>query len=205
MADAPHRAPHLHLHTVVLTALLSLGLGGCSTLLPEPEPAPNRFDLGPFLEPGPINAGLAGLRLKSLRAPSWLNVEQIRYRQLHRRPEAVQHYAAHVWNAPPPEMLAVRLEQMLAVDGDATERWHLEVEILSFEQVFTSASDARASILLRAALSQRGGDRVQQRSFSAKVPVTADVDGAIEGLPKVADRVLRELLVWAAEVTTSSR
>ncbi|MCC5873409.1 MAG: membrane integrity-associated transporter subunit PqiC [Gammaproteobacteria bacterium] len=202
MADVPRRA--LRLLTALPTLLLMLWLGGCTALLPEPEPAPSRFDLGPWSEPAPIDADLAGVRVQSLRAASWLNVAQISYRQLHRRPEAVHHYAAHAWIAPPPEMLAVRLEQMLASDGDARERWRLEVELLSFEQVFTSSQDARATIMLRASLRERGGDdRIHQRSFIATEPVTADVDGAIEGLPKVADAALRELVAWAADVTTS--
>ncbi|MCC5888378.1 MAG: membrane integrity-associated transporter subunit PqiC [Gammaproteobacteria bacterium] len=152
------------------------------------------------------DADLAGVRLLSLRAASWLNGGQIPYRQLHQRPEAVNHYAAHAWIAPPSEMLRARLEQMLAADGNARERWRLEVELLSFEQVFTSARDAQATILLRASLRERGGDdRIHQRSFSATTPVSADVDGAIEGLPKVADTALRDLVAWVADVTTSSR
>lgn len=200
MVEAHLRAPRLF--AILLSLLLSLGLAGCSGLLPEPEASPNRFDLGPLPEPGLIDADVAGIRLQSLTAARWLNGEQIPYRQLHRRPEAVQHYAANVWIAPPSEMLEVRLAQMLAADGDATERWRLKVELLSFEQVFAAADEAVAAITLRATLSQRGGeDSMAQRTFSAEVPVSADVDGAIAGLPKVADRALRDLLVWASKVT----
>lgn len=198
MAEAPLRSPRL------LAVLLSLWLGGCSGLLPEPEAPPSRFDLGPLPAPSLTDADLAGVGLEHLSAASWLDGQQIPYRQLHRRPEAVQHYAAHAWIAPPSEMLEVRLEQMLAGDGDATERWRLEVDLLSFEQVFTSADEAHAAIKLRATLRQRGGeDRIRQRTFSAETPVSANVDGAIEGLPQVADRVLWDLLAWVSEVTTS--
>lgn len=189
---------------LILILLLPLWLAGCTPLLPQPEPAPSRFDLGPFTGSSLDDADLAAIRLHSLRAASWLSMEPIAYRQLHLRPEALRHYAAHAWIAPPSEMLGVRLEQMLAADGDATERWRMEVELLTFEQVFSSADNARALITLRASLRQRGGDdRVHRRTFSATTPVSADVDGAIEGLPKVADRALKELLSWAYEITTS--
>lgn len=199
MAEVPFRSLRL------FAVLLSLWLAGCAGLLPQPQAGPSRFDLGPLPEPGQSDRGVAGIGLQRLSAASWLNVEQIPYRQLHRRPQALQHYAAHAWIAPPAEMIEVRLQQMLAAEGDASERWRLEVDVLSFEQVFTSASEAQASIMLRATLRQRGGDSVQQRSFSATAPVSADVDGAIDGLPKVADRALRELVAWAADITTSSR
>lgn len=189
----------------LFAVLSALALGGCSGLLPPPQPGPSRFDLGPLPEPGMIDSGLGGIGLQRLTAASWLNVEQIPYRQLHQRPEAVRHYAAHAWIAPPAEMLEVRLRQLLAADGDGRERWRLEVEVLSFEQVFTSATEARASIMLRATLRQRSGDRVQQRSFRVTAPVSADVDGAIEGLPTVADRALQELVAWAAGITNAEQ
>ncbi len=199
MAHVSQRAPQLF--TILLTLWL---VGGCTTLLPQPEPAPSRFDLGPLPETVQNDSNLVGIRLQGVRAPSWLAGAEIPYRQLHRRAEAVNHYSAHSWIAPPSEMLGVWLGQMLMADGDTAERWRLEVDLLSFEQVFMSASEAKATIVLHASLQRRGGDdRIHQRRFTSAVPVTADVNGAIEGLPRVADTALRELAAWAIEVTAS--
>lgn len=198
MADLPRSALR------PFTVLLTFWLAGCTTLLPQPAPAPNKFDLGPLPEVVDIEVHSMGVRLQGLRAPSWLDVAEIPYRQLHRQAEAVHHYAAHAWIAPPSEMLRVRLDQMLVADGKAADSWRLEVELLSFEQVFASASEARATIMLKASLRKRGGDEgIHQRRFTSTLPVTADVHGAIEGLPRVADTALRELTEWITEVTTS--
>lgn len=194
MADARRHALRLP------AVLLSLWISGCASLLPAPQPAPSRFDLGPWPATELVAPELAGVSLKSLQAPSWLQIEQIAYRQLHVRPEALRHYAVHAWVAAPAELLRFRLEQLLAADAESARPWRLEVELLRFEQVFLSADDAEATIMLRASLRKRGDDAIAQRSFRAATAVSADVDGAIEGLPKVADTALRELVAWAADV-----
>lgn len=188
---ALRRAPAL-----LLTLLL---LSGCNPLLPTPEAPPERFDFGPLPALDEASMLPVPARLHTLRAPSWLGSPGIPYRQLHRQPEAIRHYARHAWVAPPAELLQQHLESRLAARRPEADAWMLEVELLSFEQVFVAEDDAYGLISLRATLRERRGEgQIHTRRFQVEEPVAADVRGAVSGLPKVADAALAELIAWVA-------
>ncbi len=179
--------------------LLSLLLAGCNPLLPTPEEPPDRFDFGPLPVADELRVLPAPTRLQALRAPSWLAGRGIPYRQLHRQPEAIRYYARHAWVAPPAELLQQRLESQLMIDRQDADSWMLDVELLSFEQVFVSEDDAYGVISMRATLRERRGEgRSLSRQFRLEEPIPANVRGAVSGLPKLADAALADLIDWIA-------
>lgn len=189
------RAPRL-LVVVVTGALLA---AGCGSLLPEPESPGSQFDFGPLPESAAMEAFVT---VRPVAAPSWLGGTRIPYRRLHRQPEAVSHYAHNVWVAPPAELLFQRLQHMLAGAPTTGSEWTLQVEMLEFEQAFAAPNDAEVRITLHATLRERSGSAgVLRHQISKRRSVTPDVQGAIRGLPEVADAALIELLRWVDGVT----
>lgn len=185
---------------MLLVSMLAL-ITACGPLLPEPTAPPQLFDLGPLPEADSFTT--AGVQLQTLRAPSWLSGPRIPYRQLHRQPEAVQHYARHAWVAPPAELLRQRLEYQLAATPRGPGWWLLEIDLLTFEQVYESENHARAEISLRASLHERRGEgRILLRNIRVVRPVDPEVRGAVSGLPAVANEALDELVAWLKEVTS---
>jgi len=185
---------------VTRLALLLCGLAlltGCPTLFPEPDEPPRRYDFGPL--PEPVGLGIE-VTVDRISAPSWLREPLIAYRQFHRAPEALNHYGGHRWVASPTELLGQRLQQLLAHDSDAAAPWRLELELVSFEQVFTQADEAHAEIRLRAVLRNDAESPMRHSAFQRQ-SVSPDVQGAISGLPAVADLALQDLLRWLEEAT----
>jgi len=177
-------------------------LTGCPTLFPEPSEPARRYDFGPLPEPVALDVSAT---LDRINAPSWLREPLIPYRQIYRAPEALNHYSGHRWVAAPTELLGQRLRQLLADDADGAAPWRLELELVSFEQVFTRADEAHAEIRLRAVLrngTARTGEAPMRHRIHQRQTVSADVQGAISGLPAVADLALQDLLRWIEESTT---
>ena len=188
--------------TRLFLASLTLLVAGCNPLLPEPPSPPALFDFGPL--PTAVETDDApAVQLQALRAPTWLTGPRIPYRQLHRQPEAVQYYARHSWVAAPTELLRQRLEHQLAATPRGSGGWLLEIDLLTFEQVFESEDRARAEISLRASLHERRGEgRTLRRNVRVVQSVDSEVRGAVSGLPAVADEAINELVAWLKEVTS---
>jgi cholesterol transport system auxiliary component len=177
--------------------LLGLALGGCASgFLPEPPPLPRSFDFGP-LPPG--SGGGGAVVSGGVRAPSWLDGQEIRYRRLYRHPGALSAYAGSQWVAPPAELLeqrlAARLVAMAAPEAGPPPR--LNVELQAFEQVFEASDRAYVVAAARVTLQRRGEAPVQQL-FSVRLPSSPDIEGATRRLPEAAEALLDELLVWLA-------
>ncbi|TVQ45970.1 MAG: hypothetical protein EA371_11330 [Gammaproteobacteria bacterium] len=182
----------------------SLLLVGCAGLFPEPPPPPRGFDFGPL--PVAVSAGSLAkpVNLVSVRAPSWLDGPEIRYRQLDRHPGALSAYAGSEWVAPPAELLEQRLRHRLAsVESPANAAAapaRLEIELQAFEQLFEGPQQASVIASARAVLSRRGAPATS-RVFSIEAPSTPDVAGATRSLPDAADALVEAVLAWlSAEV-----
>lgn len=186
------------LHRLLAVVLVSATLGGCAAgFLPEPPPLPRSFDFGLLPSPAAAGAGGGAVVLGGVRAPSWLDGVEIRYRRLHAHPGALSAYAGSEWVAPPAELLAQRLSLRLAALGPAESvpPPRLEVDLKAFEQVFEAPDRAYVLASLRAKLQLRG-QAPREQVFSVRLPATPDVDGATRRLPEAAEALLDELMSW---------
>lgn len=180
---------------------LPLVVSGClSRVIPEAAPAPQTFDFGPLPEDAPPPLP-SPFRLDRVTAPSWLESTNIYYRRLDAQPAALTPYARNVWIASVPELfaerLAYRLEQAAPDDLDAEPAW-LVLELVSFEHVYTSTSDAYVLARTRAAFEDRAG-RSRSRAFEVRRPAAANVGGAIAELPAAADDLMLDVVSWLAQ------
>jgi ABC-type uncharacterized transport system auxiliary subunit len=186
-----------HLGAAVAALALPGVLTAClSQVLPEPAPPAVTYDFGPLPEQPPA-ALPARFRLDAVTAPSWHRRENIYYRRLDEQPAALVAYAQNRWIASPAELFAERLAYRLAqAQPDATLReLSLEVELVSFEHVYTA--DGLAYVVARARASYEDADgRTLERSFEARRPAVPTVDGATAQLPLAADALLDDVLDW---------
>ncbi|MBN1240296.1 MAG: membrane integrity-associated transporter subunit PqiC [Gammaproteobacteria bacterium] len=192
------------MRSVLLIGLLTglLTVGGCASgLLPEPAPPPATFDFGPLPDAAPAALPLR-VRLEAVTAPSWLDGLDIYYRRLDEQAGALRPYARNQWIAPAPELLAQRLRHRLAqaaADAPPERTADLEIELLSFEHVFTGPDDAYVLARLRASLEGSDGGLLR-REFEARRPADASVRGATQELPLAADELIRDVVGWLRAV-----
>lgn len=183
----------------VALALPVLAAGCLSQVLPEPAPPPVTFDFGP--PPDTPSAALpAPFRLDAVTAPSWLRSPNIYYRRLDEQRTALVPYAQNVWIASAAELFAERLASRLARAGaeQASEPLALELELESFEHVYTAPDRAYVVARLRAAYRGRDG-QTRERVLEVRRPAAATVDGATAELPRAADDLLDAVLGWLRE------
>lgn len=192
---APQRLPG----TVLAFLLPAVATGCLSRVLPEPAPPPISYDFGPPPDTPPARLP-ARFRLDAVTAPSWLRSQNIYYRRLDERPAALLPYARNRWIAPPPELFAERLSYRLARAEPAAAAGspaavELELELMSFEHVYTAPNSAY--VVARARASYDGGDgRSYERMFETRRPAAAAVEGATTELPRAADELLGDVLAW---------
>jgi cholesterol transport system auxiliary component len=160
-------------------ALLAFTLAACQ-LVPERPPAPVLHDLG--------SAPAASLAVTwrpqlQVTAPPWLDGGAVHYR-LPGSATQLAAYRGHRWAAPPSQLLAQRLQLLLAPPAPAAPVRSLEIDLQSFEQRFQSAGGAEAVLAARVTLfERRGGPLLASRDFTLAVPcVSADVDGGVAAM-----------------------
>ncbi len=181
--------------SVVLLCLTT----ACS-LWPAQPPAPQLHDFGPL--PAQNEQTNTQAMALSVTAPVWLADDAIHYRLLYDDPTALRSYANHRWAAPPGDLLAARIESLLA-DGSAdhTGTYHayvLGVRLLVFEQDFTTAHAAQVQLELEVSLTRtRDGQIIAQRRFVMSHSSPADVQGAVSGLAHTADQAAMAITDWA--------
>ncbi len=172
------RKPVVFPRTLTL-ALLAFTLAACQ-LVPERPPAPMLHDLG--------SAPAASLAVSwrprlQVTAPPWLDGGAVHYR-LPGGATQLAAYRGHRWAAPPSQLLAQRLQFLLAPPPPAAPVRMLEIDLQSFEQRFQAAGGAEAVLVARVTLFERsGGPLLASRDFSLAVPcVSADVDGGVAAM-----------------------
>ena len=178
-----------------MAAALAFLLCGCGSLLPAPPPAPALYDFGP--PPAEHNASAGDVALAEVSAPAWFARNEIHYRFLYSDPMQVHSYAQHRWVAPPAQLFAARLRQLLGAPA-TLPRYLLRLRLESFEQDFSSPTQAQVSLVLTAELSDAAsGRRLMLRQFRATAPASANVQGAVDGLSALADSTLARVANWA--------
>jgi ABC-type uncharacterized transport system auxiliary subunit len=182
---------------------LPAALAGClSQVLPEPAPPPLTYDFGPLPEESPAPLPQR-FRLAGVTAPSWYESPNIYYRRLAEQPAALLPYSRNRWIASAAELFAERLSYRLAqAEPDASSRaLPLTFSLASFEQVYTSATEAYVIARARASYEDADGRR-HERGFETRLPAAASVEGATAELPRAAARLLDDVLAWLRDAAS---
>ncbi len=165
-------------HSIVAVAAAG-ALAGC--LLPD-TPPPIRY-FTPVAQPAPDNNPKAGGRSPSprlgpaLRVVSVSAAPHLRDRIVWRSEVELGFYEDWRWVAPPAEVVTVALErELFEVRGlrQATSGLVpiLDVQVLAFEEVLGSATEARVSLLL--ILSDARGGGLLTKTIAAARPIPSD-------------------------------
>lgn len=191
---------------LALIMAASLSIGGCGSLLPEPESPPTTVDFGPAGDFDDVARLPVRVRLQAVEAPRSLDGTRMHYRRLDAEPNVVRSYARHAWSAPPAELLREHVDTMLhARSHEASPpQARLELRLARLEQVFVDDTRAYADARMTAVLHPAGGGTPVTRGFHARIDTPADVDGAISGLPAAADQLTRELGNWLGDTLAGS-
>ncbi|MFM8442217.1 MAG: hypothetical protein ACKN9W_02615 [Methylococcus sp.] len=171
--------------------LALLFVSGCS-LLPEAPPSPARHDFGPMrADAAPLPWSEA-----EVTAPEWLQDSALHYRLLYANPTEIRAYTRDSWVAPPPELLANRLN-----GGPRTGSRRLTLKLRSFEQVFDRPGHARVVMAFHASLTPtQDGAPIAERDFRFESPTsTADAPGALSQFPVLIEKAMAALREWALQ------
>lgn len=175
---------------LVAAAILALlFVSGCS-LLPEPPPPPARHDFGPMR----ADASPAPWSEAEVTAPEWLQDSALHYRLLYANPTEIRAYTRDSWVAPPPVLLANRLNA-----GPRGGARRLTIHLRNFEQVFDRPGHSHVVMQFRAGLGPRaGGAPVAERDFRFEMTTpTGDAAGAFNQYPALIEKAMAALRDWA--------
>jgi len=190
----------------VVTVLLAAIAAGC-TLVPEPRPAADRFDLGPRSMPAKQSIVIpATLLVPDVVAPSWLDGTGIAYRLSYENASRPRVYVNSRWVSPPAALLTERLRGRLTVASGGVTTGHegaradyaLRVELEDFSQYFSAPNASHVTMRARASL-VRPVDRtlIAQRVFQVEQPApTADAKGAVAALAGASDAAIERVVEW---------
>ncbi len=174
--------------TTRLTAIAWLWLlAGCVSS----RPTPTRYSLDALHEPSEPGVKLhATIAIPEVVAPSWLRTEAMIYRLDYQAGPQPIPYARAEWQAPPGEMITMRLRQLITeansgftlsrLDKEA-DGYKLSVSLESFVQVFSQPHESRCIVRMIATLTGPGGRLLGQRTFHAERP--APSGNAVGGCP----------------------
>jgi cholesterol transport system auxiliary component len=187
---------------LALGAILLSGcmLGGCS-VLPAQAAQAQTHDFGPLPVPNAAPTGL--VRVDSVSAPAWIDDGAIHYRLLYSDPTSLRGYADHRWVAAPSEMLSLRLQSLLggAAQGPAQPARLVSVELMEFEQDFSSAKQATVQLTAKVTLRKASdGQVLGEKQLMLSIPSTPDVQGAVTDLSKLAEQAAEQITAWCDEI-----
>jgi len=175
---------------ILCTVLIA---AGCATTR---EPAPQTYDFGPASEPAPAGNGV---QVVEMRAPEWLDGNQMLYRLAYRDPRALTPYAGSRWAGTPASMLTLRLRQHLGSVPGA--KCVMSASLAEFSQTFDAADSSRAILQVHAVLAAAGtqGRRLQKEfRLESKTP-TPDAAGGAAAFAALASELARSVGQWLAE------
>lgn len=184
---------------------LVLLLAGCVSH----HPTPARYSLDPLPEPTQPSVKLhATIAIPEVVAPSWLRTDAMIYRLDYRAASEPIPYARAEWQAPPGEMITMRLRQLITeansgftlsrLDREA-EGYKLTVSLENFLQVFPQPHDSRCIVQMIATLTGPGGRLLGQRTFNAeRAAPSGNAAGGVQGLMQASDDALEQIVVWVA-------
>jgi len=178
--------------------LLTLLLGGCSLLPKNDTPPVTVYDFGPPPAAAPA-AGRAPV-VQPVTVPPWLEGRRIDYRLDYRDASQRASYRDSRWAADAASLVTEGLRQRAARAGQLVGAQTLRVELEEFCHVFASPSASRGLVVLRANLVDAAtGQSLRRQVFEASVDAaSADAAGGAHALAQAADRVIDDVLRWAA-------
>lgn len=187
---------------LALGAVLLSGcmLGGCS-VLPAQAAQAQTHDFGPLPAPNAAATGL--VRVDSVSAPAWIDDGAIHYRLLYSDPTSLRAYADHRWVAAPSEMLSLRLQSLLggAAQGPTRPARLVSVELMEFEQDFSSAKQATVQLTAKVTLRKASdGQVLGEKQLVLSIPSTPDVQGAVTDLSKLAEQAAEQITAWCDQI-----
>jgi len=129
----------------------------------------------------------------SVTAPEWLRDNRIHYRLLYQNPTQVRYYNLDKWLAPPPALL----QQRLTAAGINTP-YPIAIELLEFEQQFTSPSTARAVMRFNAHAYDNNQIQVlANKQFALQLNTTsANADGAVTAFAELSKQAVQQINNW---------
>ncbi|PAT30899.1 hypothetical protein CLI92_06545 [Vandammella animalimorsus] len=146
------------------------------------------------------------------------NSQAVLYRYAYADAQQLRAYQQARWSQPVPQLLSQQLRQQLELhrpvleDGFSPARLRqeqqaplaLQVDVLQFEQVFTSETQSHAQVRLRATLwaPQPQGDRLLgQRTFEYQRPApTPDAAGGAWALAQAAQAAVAAIDSWLSQM-----
>ena len=169
-----------------------LALAFVLTACASPAPAPASFDLGP---PPASAAPASSVQLLEVTAPAWLSGSGLAYRLDYLDAFRRQVYRDSRWAAPPAELLAERLRQRAATAVGTARPVQLRLELEEFSQQFSTPTQSRVIVRVRAWAADATAPKVFEVSRAAP---SADAAGAVQGLSRASDELIDQVLGWAA-------
>lgn len=192
----------------LLMGLALVLLSGC-VHLPQAEPAPVQFDLGP-LDRAPPQAPHAVFWDVKVNSPMWLEDIKILYRQTRENRYELRSFQGVRWVAAPEELLQYRLRAaMLAPVGQPAHQGQLppavmamRVQLESFLVEMGTDGKAQAQVSwLATAWSRRDRQILGARRFTTTAPVDgATATQAVAGLAAATDQALEQMLPWMSQL-----
>jgi len=152
------------------------------------------------------------LQIAAVDAPSWLNSRDIYYRLLYQDQDSIAAYSQAQWITAPPIIIGRLLTDHLAdtnlwkavvnADSNAVTNLTLHVNLLEFQQEFTSAKQSQAVLRARATLvDNRSNEVIAQSDFVFQVPAAhADAEGGVAALDKATTDMLNAITQWLMQV-----
>ncbi len=185
--------------TLLAALAIVSALPGCS--LTRASPPVSTYDLGPPVSTQTATGTLPRLRIAQTDGPTWMESNALFYRLQYSQAQRLQSYATQRWVIPPTQLFDGRLREAMAARGALT--WFgdttvpaLKVDMLEFEQVFDSSTDTRV-VRVRATVYHHG--MIGQQTFTAREPApSADGAGGVKALADATDKVIADMLAWAA-------
>mgnify|MGYP005810574125 FL=1 len=194
--------------TRLLMGLALMLLAGC-VHLPQAEPAPVQFDLGP-LDIASSQAPHAMFWDVKVSSPMWLEDIKILYRQALENRYELRSFQGVRWVAAPEELLQYRLRAAMQAPAEQpVQRGHLppavmamRIQLESFLVEMGSDGKAQAQVSwLATAWSRRDRQILGARRFAASAPVDgATATKAVAGLAEATDQALAQMLPWMSQL-----
>jgi cholesterol transport system auxiliary component len=177
--------------TLVQILLSAVVVAGCVSTR---DVAPRVYDFG---IPATASADTrASVSVAAVRAPQWLEANDMLYRLAYRDPHALSAYGASRWAGAPPELLTLRLRQRLGSTPGA--KCVLSVDLLEFSQVFDAPDRSRAVIQIQAVLlDQRSRNGVASTEWRLeKAAPSADAAGGAAAFSVLAGELAEAVHDW---------
>ena len=202
---------------VLIAVALAWGLVACASVTPDKPVRATLYDFGP----GPTSVSApattqAAIVLPDLESSTALESSALLYRLGYADAYQLHPYAHARWSATPPQLVRLRLRELLGRDravldptefaalarSSGTMPRTLRIELEEFSQVFDSPTQSFGVVRLRATVMDNtpGGERlIGQRVFAQRQSApTADAAGGVRAITAATDAIAQDVSAWIA-------